>query len=110
MLMKRITDKRFVDEGFYQPKNREERLEIFTDIPSVEDYGSVISLGGSGFFGKLQRRFRSIMTNRSGNVIMLVKKLWNSNIKNGSSYIPKIVDAFDVLDKDDTVIILIKVR
>lgn len=35
--MDRLTDKRFVGEGFYQPKNHEERLEIFTKVPHLKD-------------------------------------------------------------------------
>lgn len=34
--MDRFTDNRFASEGFYQPKSREERLEIFANIPSLE--------------------------------------------------------------------------
>ena len=34
--MNRLTDDRFASEGFYQPKSREERLEIFKNIPSLE--------------------------------------------------------------------------
>lgn len=35
--MNRLTDKRFVGEGFYQPKSHEERLEIFSHIPHLKD-------------------------------------------------------------------------
>ena len=34
--MDRLTDRRFASEGFYQPKSREERLEIIENIPSLE--------------------------------------------------------------------------
>ena len=33
--MDRLTDKRFTGNGFYEPKNREERLDIFANIPSL---------------------------------------------------------------------------
>lgn len=35
--MDRLTDNRFVGEGFYQPKSKEERLEIFTKVPHLKD-------------------------------------------------------------------------
>lgn len=35
--MDRLTDKRFVGDGFYQPKSHEERLEIFTKVPHLKD-------------------------------------------------------------------------
>lgn len=35
--MDRLTDKRFIGDGFYQPKSREERLEIFTKVPHLKD-------------------------------------------------------------------------
>lgn len=35
--MNRVTDKRFAGEGFYQQKNHEERLEIFTKVPHLKD-------------------------------------------------------------------------
>lgn len=35
--MDRLTDKRFVGDGFYQPNNREERLEFFTKVPPPKD-------------------------------------------------------------------------
>lgn len=35
--MNRLTDKRFVGEGFYQPKGHEERLEIFLHVPHLKD-------------------------------------------------------------------------
>ena len=35
--MDRLTDKRFVGDGFYQPKNHEERLEIFANVPKLQD-------------------------------------------------------------------------
>lgn len=35
--MDRLTDKRFVGDGFYQPKNHEERLEIFANVPKLRD-------------------------------------------------------------------------
>lgn len=35
-IMDRLTDNRFASKGFYQPKSREERLEIFENIPSLE--------------------------------------------------------------------------
>ena len=73
-------------------------------------YGSVVSLCEGGLSSKLRARFRGIMANRSGDVIMLIKNLWDSNTKNGICCMPKIVDAFDVLDKDNTVVILIRVR
>lgn len=33
--MNRLIDKRFIGKGFYEPKNREERLDIFANIPSL---------------------------------------------------------------------------
>ena len=34
----RLTDKRFLNDGFYEPKSKEERLEIqFMDKPSYRD-------------------------------------------------------------------------
>lgn len=35
--MDRLTDKRFVGDGFYQPKSHEERLEIFANVPKLQD-------------------------------------------------------------------------
>ena len=35
--MDRLTDKRFVGDGFYQPKSHEERLEIFSIVPKLQD-------------------------------------------------------------------------
>lgn len=35
--MDRLTDKRFVGDGFYQTKSHEERLEIFTKVPHLKD-------------------------------------------------------------------------
>lgn len=35
--MDRLTDKRFVGDGFYQPKSHEERLEIFSNVPKLQD-------------------------------------------------------------------------
>lgn len=35
--MDRLTDKRFVGDGFYEPKNHEERLEIFANVPKLQD-------------------------------------------------------------------------
>lgn len=35
--MDRLTDKRFVGDGFYQPKSHEERLEIFANVPKLRD-------------------------------------------------------------------------
>lgn len=35
--MDRLTDKRFVGEGFYQPQSREKWLEIFTKVPHLKD-------------------------------------------------------------------------
>lgn len=35
--MDRLTDKRFVGDGFHQPKSHEERLEIFTKVPHLRD-------------------------------------------------------------------------
>ena len=35
--MDRLTDKRFVGDGFYQPKSHEEWLEIFANVPKLQD-------------------------------------------------------------------------
>lgn len=35
--MDRLTDRRFASEGFYQPKSKEERFEIFTKVPHLKD-------------------------------------------------------------------------
>lgn len=47
--MDRLTDKRFVGEGFYQPKSREERLEIFANIPPlIEIYSRLAEYEDTG--------------------------------------------------------------
>ena len=47
--MNRLTDKRFIGDGFYQPKSHEERLEIFLDIPPlIEIYSRLAEYEDTG--------------------------------------------------------------
>lgn len=47
--MDRLTDKRFVGDGFYQPKSHEERLEIFANIPPlIETYSRLAEYEDTG--------------------------------------------------------------
>ena len=68
--MKRLTDKRFLSEGFYQPKNKEEFKEIqMMDKPTYEEIykrlGEYENLGLSpeeirNLFGKIKKIFDKI--------------------------------------------------